>query len=327
METTIIVIAAILIALLLYFVFSSKHNEAEKAPMAHERTKEDDFITKSFLRAESAYRHQTCMMHRYDYGEEVRIGDIVDFLVGKGTAEHVTGLSICVTGDDDVEPERHEFVGDAKTACEEDLLSLVAYKDASGNVKALRRRNATLTLLIDNRYPIVLFVRNMVETPYLHYVRIYSMTGNDIISKEYDRPVFNSTLICCKVTDQQTDINKHLDFYQQVEDDVKDLTRHGLPLKNSFQYKVLEGLSGRKSTAAYIRIGNYYFDEHRFVDASRQYARAFNGLKNSAGNTLSDKDYGDLYYMMAISIMNTGSTLRAFYYIDKAYHYDASLEL
>lgn len=307
---------------MLYFAFSPKRDKV-KSVKANGRTIEDNFATRSFLRAESAYRHQICMMHRYDYGEGVLLGDIVDFLVGKDTAKHLTGLSICATGNEEVEPEQHEYISDTTIIKEENLLSFVADKDATGKVKALRKRNSTLTLLRDNGKPIVLFVRNMVETPYLHYIRIYSMTLNENCYEIHG----NSTLICCKVTDNKIDINKHLDFYQRVEEDVKNLIQQGLPLKNNFQYLILEGKYGGKPISAYIRNGNFYFSQNRYVDAFRQYDRALKDLESLKENTISNTDACNLYYKTGICLMKIGSTLRSYYYIDKACHYDASLKV
>ena len=71
---------------------SEVEGEAEKLIRSVDR----NFLM-SFLRGEAEYRHQPRRMERFAFGEKIKLGEVIDFLMGYDMSKSLTGLSICCT--------------------------------------------------------------------------------------------------------------------------------------------------------------------------------------------------------------------------------------
>ena len=94
----------------------------------------------SFLRGEAEYRHQPRRMERFAFGEKIKLGEVVDFLMGYDMSKSLTGLSICCTNIiGSVEETR--FVKGNDEICNYDLLSSVTYFNDEGELLPLTGEN------------------------------------------------------------------------------------------------------------------------------------------------------------------------------------------
>ena len=281
----------------------------------------------SFLRGEAEYRHQPRRMERFAFGEKIRLGDVVDFLMGCDMSKSLTGLSICRTNIIGSVDETR-FVKGNDEICNYDLLSSVTYFNDEGELLPLTGENVTLSLTRNDGLPIVLFVRNHQMTPDVLYLRVYSMVGrtnaNDDKHTWQSRNLaaLNSTLLCCRASSNNLDDWWH--FYQDMENRTIDSLQHGKPLKG-LQYVVCEGMFGQVRTSDYIDYGDALRRQSKYYDAQRQYERAIHALDNPSENIKHGDSYGEFNYRMARCLVSTHDIPRAFHFMDIAYFFNSTI--
>lgn len=287
----------------------------------------DRYFLMSFLRGEAEYRHQPRRMERFAFGEKIRLGDVVDFLMGCDMSKSLTGLSICRTNIiGSIEETR--FVKGNDEICKYDLLSSVTYYNDEGKLLPLTGENVTLSLTRNDGLPIVLFVRNHQMTPDVLYLRVYSMAGrtnaNDDKHTWQSRNLaeLNSILLCCRASSNNLD--DWWRFYQDVENSTIDSIKHDKPLKG-LQYAVCEGMFGRVRTSDYIDCGNALRRQSKYYDAQRQYERAIYALDNPSENFKHGDSYGEFNYRMARCLVSTHDIPRAFHFMDIAYFFHSTI--
>lgn len=281
----------------------------------------------SFLRGEAEYRHQPRRMERFAFGEKIRLGEVVNFLMGCDMSKSLTGLSICRTnmigGVDET-----RFVKGNNEIRNYDLLSSVTYYNKEGELLPLTGENVILSLTRNDGLPIVLFVRNHQMTPDVLYLRVYSMVGrtnaNDDKHTWQSRNLaeLNSTLLCCRVSSNNLD--DWWRFYQDMENRTLDSIKHGKPLKG-LQYAVCEGMFGRVTTSDYIDCGNALCRQSKYYDAQRQYERAIHALDNPSENFKHGDSYGAINFRMARCLVSTHDKPRAFHFMDIAYFFNSTI--
>lgn len=301
---------------------SEVEGEAEKLIRSVDR----NFLM-SFLRGEAEYRHQPRRMERFAFGEKIRLGDVVDFLMGCDMSKSLTGLSICrtnIVGSID----ETRFVKGNTEICNYDLLSSVTYFNDEGELLPLTGENVTLSLTRNDGLPIVLFVRNHQMIPDVLYLRVYSMVGrtnaNDDKHTWQSRNLaaLNSTLLCCRASSNNLDDWWH--FYQDMENRTIDSLQHSKPLKG-LQYAVCEGMFGRVTTSDYIDYGNALRRRSKYYDAQRKYERAIHALDNPSENFKHGDSYGEFNYRMARCLVSTHDIPRAFHFMDIAYFFNSTI--
>lgn len=281
----------------------------------------------SFLRGEAEYRHQPRRMERFAFGEKIRLGDVVDFLMGCDMSKSLTGLSICCTNIIGSVDETR-FVKGNDEICNYDLLSSVTYFNDEGELLPLTGENVTLSLTRNDGLPIVLFVRNHQMTPDVLYLRVYSMVGrtnaNDDKHTWQSRNLaaLNSTLLCCRASSNNLDDWWH--FYQDMENRTIDSLQHGKPLKG-LQYVVCEGMFGQVRTSDYIDYGDALRRQSKYYDAQRQYERAIYALDNPSENFKHGDSYGAINFRMARCLVSTHDKPRAFHFMDIAYFFNSTI--
>lgn len=303
-----------------------KSSEVEGKTEELIRSADRNFLM-SFLRGEAEYRHQPRRMERFAFGEKIKLGDVVDFLVGCDMSKSLTGLSICRTNIiGSIEETR--FVKGNDEICKYDLLSSVTYYNDEGELLPLTGENVTLSLTRNDGLPIVFFVRNHQMTPDVLYLRVYSMVGrtnaNDDKHTWQSRNLaaLNSTLLCCRASSNNLD--DWWCFYQDMENRTIDSIKHGKPLKG-LQYAVCEGMFGRVRTSDYICCGNALRRQSKYYDAQRQYERAIYALDNPSENFKHGDSYGEFNYRMARSLVSTHDIPRAFHFMDIAYFFHSTI--
>lgn len=292
----------------------------------------NDNYTKSFLRGEAAFRHQTRKMTRYINGEKVRLGSIVDFLFGCDMSSHLIGMMVCPTriGDATYGSWNPVYLEDTKQIKDFDLFPLISVKDDTGIIVSLRHENVTITLLRDNGRPLVLFYRNVEAPPFMHYIRVYCMMSgtnekdDKLILKTKNAPLVSSTLIACQVTDK--DVKYQMSFYDKIEEETLRLVEHGEHLKNNFQYQILDGMYGYKPVDSYIHNGDWMVSKNRYDDAARQYQRAINALNDPFANIHNGAAYGALNYKLASLLQYPIDGVRSFHYMDIACFFNGNIE-
>lgn len=301
---------------------SEVEGEAEKLIRSVDR----NFLM-SFLRGEAEYRHQPRRMERFAFGEKIRLGDVVDFLVGCDMSKSLTGLSICRTNIIGSIDETR-FVKGNNEICNYDLLSSVTYLNNEGELLPLTGENVTLSLTRNDGLPIVLFVRNHQMTPDVLYLRVYSMVGrtnaNDDKHTWQSRNLaaLNSTLLCCRAS--SNNLEDWWRFYQAMENRTIDNIQHGKPLKG-LQYAVCEGMFGRVTTSDYIDCGNALCRQSKYYDAQRQYERAIHALDNPSENFKHGDSYGAINFRMVPCLVSTHDKPRAFHFMDIAYFFNSTI--
>lgn len=303
-----------------------KSSEVEGKAEELIRSADRNFLM-SFLRGEAEYRHQPRRMERFSFGEKIRLGDVVDFLVGCDRSKSLTGLSICrtnIVGSID----ETRFVKGNTEICNYDLLSSVTYFNDEGELLPLTGENVTLSLTRNDGLPIVLFVRNHQMTPDVLYLRVYSMVGrtnaNDDKHTWQSRNLaaLNSTLLCCRASLNNLDNRWH--FYQDMENRTIDSLQHSKPLKG-LQYAVCEGMFGRVTASDYIDCGDALRRRSKYYDAQRQYERAIHALDNPSENFKHGDSYGEFNYRMARCLVSTHDIPRAFHFMDIAYFFNSTI--
>lgn len=301
---------------------SEVEGEAEKLIRSVDR----NFLM-SFLRGEAEYRHQPRRMERFAFGEKIRLGDVVDFLVGCDMSKSLTGLSICRTNIIGSIDETR-FVKGNNEICNYDLLSSVTYLNNEGELLPLTGENVTLSLTRNDGLPIVLFVRNHQMTPDVLYLRVYSMVGrtnaNDDKHTWQSRNLaaLDSTLLCCRAS--SNNLEDWWRFYQAMENRTIDNIQHGKPLKG-LQYAVCEGMFGRVTTSDYIDCGNALCRQSKYYDAQRQYERAIHALDNPSENFKHGDSYGAINFRMVPCLVSTHDKPRAFHFMDIAYFFNSTI--
>lgn len=301
---------------------SEVEGEAEKLIRSVDR----NFLM-SFLRGEAEFRHQPRRMERFAFGEKIRLGDVVDFLMGCDMSKSLTGLSICCTNIIGSVDETR-FVKGNDEICNYDLLSSVTYFNDERELLPLTGENVTLSLTRNDGVPIVLFVRNHQMTPDVLYLRVYSMVGrtntNDDKHTWQSRNLaaLNSTLLCCRASSNNLD--DWWRFYQDMENSTIDSIKHDKPLKG-LQFAVCEGMFGRVRTSDYICCGNALRRQSKYYDAQRQYERAIYALDNPSENFKHGDSYGEFNYRMARSLVSTHDIPRAFHFMDIAYFFHSTI--
>ena len=281
----------------------------------------------SFLRGEAEYRHQPRRMERFAFGEKIRLGEVVNFLMGCDMSKSLTGLSICCTNIIGSVDETR-FVKGNDEICNYDLLSSVTYFNDEGELLPLTGENVTLSLTRNDGLPIVLFVRNHQMTPDVLYLRVYSMVGrtnaNDDKHTWQSRNLaaLNSTLLCCRASSNNLDDWWH--FYQDMENRTIDSLQHGKPLKG-LQYVVCEGMFGQVRTSDYIDYGDALRRQLKYYDAQRQYERAIHALDNPFENFKHGDSYGEFNYRMARCLVSTHDIPRVFHFMDIAYFFHSTI--
>lgn len=301
---------------------SEVEGEAEKLIRSVDR----NFLM-SFLRGEAEYRHQPRRMERFAFGEKIRLGDVVDFLLGCDMSKSLTGLSICRTNIiGSIEETR--FVKGNNEICNYDLLSSVTYLNNEGELLPLTGENVTLSLTRNDGLPIVLFVRNHQMTPDVLYLRVYSMVGrtnaNDDKHTWQSRNLaaLDSTLLCCRAS--SNNLEDWWRFYQAMENRTIDNIQHGKPLKG-LQHAVCEGMFGRVTTSDYIDCGNALCRQSKYYDAQRQYERAIHALDNPSENFKHGDSYGAINFRMVPCLVYTHDKPRAFHFMDIAYFFNSTI--
>ena len=303
-----------------------KSSEVEGETEELIRSADRNFLM-SFLRGEAEYRHQPRRMERFAFGEKIRLGDVVDFLMGCDRSKSLTGLSICRTNIVGSIDETRLVKGNNEI-CNYDLLSSVTYFNDEGELLPLTGENVTLSLTRNDGLPIVLFVRNHQMTPDVLYLRVYSMVGrtnaNDDKHTWQNRNLaaLNSTLLCCRTISNNLDDWWH--FYQDMENRTIDSLQHGKPLKG-LQYVVCEGMFGQVRTSDYIDCGNALRVQSKYYDAQRQYERAIYALDNPSENFKHGDSYGEFNYRMARCLVSTHDIPRAFHFMDIAYFFHSTI--
>jgi len=301
---------------------SEVEGEAEKLIRSVDR----NFLM-SFLRGEAEYRHQPRRMERFAFGEKIRLGDVVNFLVGCDLSKSLTGLSICRTNIIGSIDETR-FVKGNNEICNYDLLSSVTYLNNEGELLPLTGENVTLSLTRNDGLPIVLFVRNHQMTPDVLYLRVYSMVGrtnaNDDKHTWQSRNLaaLDSTLLCCRAS--SNNLEDWWRFYQAMENRTIDNIQHGKPLKG-LQYAVCEGMFGRVTTSDYIDCGNALCRQSKYYDAQRQYERAIHALDNPSENFKHGDSYGAINFRMVPCLVSTHDKPRAFHFMDIAYFFNSTI--
>lgn len=281
----------------------------------------------SFLRGEAEYRHQPRRMERFAFGEKIRLGDVVDFLMGCDMSKSLIGLSICRTNIVGSIEETRSVKGNTEI-CNYDLLSSVTYFNDEGELLPLTGENVTLSLTRNDGLPIVLFVRNHQMTPDVLYLRVYSMVGRTNADDDKhtwqsrNLAALNSTLLCCRASSNNLDDWWH--FYQDMENRTIDSLQHGKPLKG-LQYVVCEGMFGQVRTSDYIDYGDALRRQSKYYDAQRQYERAIHALDNPSENIKHGDSYGEFNYRMARCLVSTHDIPRAFHFMDIAYFFNSTI--
>jgi hypothetical protein len=303
-----------------------KSSEVEGETEEFIRSADRNFLM-SFLRGEAEYRHQPRRMERFAFGEKIRLGDVVDFLLGCDRSKSLTGLSICCTNIIGSVDETR-FVKGNDEICNYDLLSSVTYFNDEGELLPLTGENVTLSLTRNDGLPIVLFVRNHQMTPDVLYLRVYSMVGrtnaNDDKHTWQSRNLaaLDSTLLCCRAS--SNNLEDWWRFYQDMENRTIDNIRHGKPLKG-LQYAVCEGMFGRVTTSDYIDCGNALRRQSKYYDAQRQYERAIYALDNPSENFKHGDSYGAINFRMVPCLVSTHDKPRAFHFMDIAYFFNSTI--
>ena len=301
---------------------SEVEGEAEKLIRSVDR----NFLM-SFLRGEAEYRHQPRRMERFAFGEKIRLGEVVNFLMGCDMSKSLTGLSICCTNIIGSVDETR-FVKGNDEICNYDLLSSVTYFNDEGELLPLTGENVTLSLTRNDGLPIVLFVRNHQMTPDVLYLRVYSMVGrtnaNDDKHTWQSRNLaaLDSTLLCCRAS--SNNLEDWWRFYQAMENRTIDNIQHGKPLKG-LQHAVCEGMFGRVTTSDYIDCGNALCRQSKYYDAQRQYERAIHALDNPSENFKHGDSYGAINFRMVPCLVYTHDKPRAFHFMDIAYFFNSTI--
>ena len=75
---------------------SNEDSSEDKAPQNFLKGDDmlDESLKQSFLIGEAEFRNQPIAIKRYEYGEPIRLGQVLDALMGENVSHHLTGMAL-----------------------------------------------------------------------------------------------------------------------------------------------------------------------------------------------------------------------------------------
>ena len=315
---------------------SQVSNEAsEKEETVENFLKDDDMLGNSFkedfILGEAEFRNQPIAIKRYEYGEPVLIGQVLDALMGENVSDHLTGIVLDSSNIRFDGIDLPAYMGSANKIRKLNIIDWLIEINKDGEPCLRTGENVVLTVTRDNGLSIVVHIRNKMSIPYLVYSKVTAMVSgtsdkDDLRSfRQNDMPQFRSTLLSFQRN--KDDISALFSFYDSIEKETNELIQDKDSSLNDLHMAYLRGRFGQRTPDYYLGYGNWLLDEKRPYDALRQFMRLINIIDDPQQNLNNGTVFGTINHSIAQCLVQTDDLERAFHYMEVAKFFDGNLEI
>lgn len=291
----------------------------------------DESLKQSFLIGEAEYRNQPIAIKRYEYGEPIRLGLVLDTLMGENVSHHLTGMALDSSNITFERIDLPAYISSPDEILKLNIIDWLIEKNKDGEPCLRTGNNVVLTITRDNGLPVVLHIRNILSIPYLVYSKVTAMVSgtsdkDDMRSfRQNDMPQFRSTLLSFRRNND--DISVLFPFYNSIEKEANELIQDKDSSLNELHIAFLRGRFGLRTADYYLGYGSWLLDEKRPYDALRQFMRLMNIIDNPQQNLNNGTVFGTINHSIAQCLVQTEDQERAFHYMEVANFFDGTLRI
>jgi len=294
----------------------------------------DALTKKSFVRLESAYRHQHVVFRRSTEDNRITLGEILDEMFDV-KRETLTSLAVVSRSMRSEEPPTETVINDAEAIWHFDLFGCVLRDKGEDGYYTMGMSTETVLIVKSSARCVLLSIISLGGVDAIKYMRVTVLAPdnsalddghsfeNNSRAKSDNAPTVASFIL----SNKEVDDNADLDYYEQVERSAraKVASREENGECDEIEEEYFNGINEFRYSY-YYGYGKFLFGQKRYYDAFVMLERAYYDLKQR----IAVDDFYLPYYHDTCRVMGTCLMLlkrfdEAAYYCKQAAHHSPSV--